>query len=220
MRWKVLGTLHFNNDTLKRHLPSERVLLWFCYLIKLSDFVVSQAKYFFFEGLFPTENSELDAILEESSPSLTTVKTRVAGCWGFWKSKIHHNRRSHPKSLQKHHEWAPNETDGRGSDCWRKERGWESSQQGGRRICWLWSNVWFSTGPTQQTFCGDGQVLDSPLYNNQNSGGKKELTPKKSISSAEKVMVAIFWDAKGILLVDYLENSRTSWNKKSKKKFR
>lgn len=37
--------------------------------------------------------------------------------------------------------------------------------------------------------------------------------PKKAklIASTKKVMVSVFWDAKGILLIDYLEKSKNNY---------
>ncbi|GFT35473.1 mariner Mos1 transposase [Trichonephila clavipes] len=47
--------------------------------------------------------------------------------------------------------------------------------------------------------------------NNQNNGLKKEnqLKNVKSVASAGKVMVSVFWGAHGIIFLDYLEKGKT-----------
>jgi hypothetical protein len=58
--------------------------------------------------------------------------------------------------------------------------------------------------------------LDSPLHTRiqQESKQWRETgcsAPKKtsSVPSAKKVMAYVFWDAEGILLIDYLEKDKT-----------
>jgi hypothetical protein len=44
----------------------------------------------------------------------------------------------------------------------------------------------------------------------QNSGQKLVIQRlRRSVPSAGKVMASVFWDAEGILFIDYLENGKT-----------
>jgi len=53
-----------------------------------------------------------------------------------------------------------------------------------------------------------GSILHPRRKNSQNNGLPDEPTPKKTVKSAEKVMVTIFWDARGIIHIDYLPSKK------------
>ena len=38
---------------------------------------------------------------------------------------------------------------------------------------------------------------------------KGESAPKKAVPSADKIMASVFWDARGIIFIDYLQKGRT-----------
>ena len=66
------------------------------------------------------------------------------------------------------------------------------------------------------TFCDNRRILDPPLQaGNENQAKQRteqrETTLKKtkSVPSAENVTTLVFWDAKGIFLINYLEKGKT-----------
>ena len=107
-----------------------------------------------------------------------------------------------------------------------KERVWNflKEELGIRKLCARWvphflmadhKQMAFAAmfGPIQKEsdrFCHHGWDMGQPQARNRTAveamGGSQKA---KSITSAWKVMASMFWDAKGMLLIDYLEKGRT-----------